>query len=75
MSVIEESQLGETLDAIDRDGYVVLEDAIEPELVVALRDTIRRLQSELDVGVGESSFEGQYTRRIYKLLAKDPVFA
>ncbi|MEP6626115.1 MAG: phytanoyl-CoA dioxygenase family protein, partial [Acidimicrobiia bacterium] len=51
------------------------EDAIEPELVVALHDAVRRLQTELAVGVGESSFEGQHTRRIYNLLAKDPVFA
>ncbi len=75
MSVIEASQLDETLAAIDRDGYVVVDGAIEPELVEALRDTIRRLQTELDVGVGESSFEGEHTRRIYNLLAKDPVFA
>ena len=75
MTAIDESELTATLDAIDRDGYVVLEDAIEPPLVSGLRDTIRRLQTELDVPVGASSFEGQHTRRIYNLLAKDPIFA
>jgi ectoine hydroxylase-related dioxygenase (phytanoyl-CoA dioxygenase family) len=75
MTVIDESELTATLDVINRDGYVVLEDAIEPALVTALRETIRRLQTDLDVSVGASSFEGQYTRRIYNLLAKDPIFA
>ncbi len=75
MTVIDEPALTATLEAIDRDGFVVLDGVIEPDLVVILRDTIRRLQSELDVQVGESSFEGQFTRRMYNLLAKDPVFA
>ncbi len=35
--------------AIERDGYVVLEDAIEPELRTQLRDTLRRLEAELGV--------------------------
>jgi len=75
MTVIDEPELSATLAAIDRDGYAVLAGAIEPELVEALRDTIRRLQRELEVDVGQSSFEGAHTRRIYNLLAKDPLFA
>ena len=75
MTVIDEPDLAATLAAIDRDGYAVLVGVIEPDLVVTLRDTIRRLQRELEVDVGESSFEGAHTRRIYNLLAKDPVFA
>ena len=75
MTVIDEPDLAATLAAIDRDGYAVLVGVIEPELVVALRETIRGLQRELEVDVGQSTFEGAHTRRIYNLLAKDPVFA
>lgn len=75
MTVIDEPELSATLAAIDRDGYAVLVGVIEPELVVALRETIRGLQRELEVDVGQSTFEGAHTRRIYNLLAKDPVFA
>ncbi len=47
---------------------------IEPELVVALRDTIRRLQGELGIAPLGTAAEGHSTLRMYNLLAKDPVF-
>ena len=56
--------LASHLAAIDRDGFTIVPDAIEDDLVARLRDTLRRLQHELDVPVGESSFEGHATRRI-----------
>ena len=59
---------------IDEDGYTVIEDAIEPELVAELRDTIRRLERELDVAPRGTAAEGHSTLRMYNLLAKDPVF-
>ncbi|HEY8515095.1 MAG TPA: phytanoyl-CoA dioxygenase family protein [Candidatus Binatia bacterium] len=71
---LDEPTLAHHLARIEEDGYTVLEGAIEPELVVALRDTIRRLERELDVKPRGTAAEGHATRRIYNLLAKDPVF-
>lgn len=59
---------------IDEQGYTILREAIEPALVVGLRDTIRRLQKELDVKPRGNRSEGLASLRIYNLLAKDPIF-
>jgi ectoine hydroxylase-related dioxygenase (phytanoyl-CoA dioxygenase family) len=67
-------ELDEHLDRIAEEGYVVIEDAIEPELVVALRDTIRRLEEELAIAPRGTAAEGHATKRTYNLLARDPVF-
>ncbi len=69
---------GAAIDAhvarIDSEGYTILDGAIEPELVDLLRDTIRRLERELDVRPRETAAEGHATLRMYNLLAKDPAF-
>ena len=44
---LDDTTLAEHLARIDADGYTIVEDAIEPELVAQLRDTIRRLEREL----------------------------
>ena len=66
--------MSSTSPRIDDEGYTIIEDAVEPELVVALRDTIRRLQDELGVEPLGTAAEGHSTLRMYNLLAKDPVF-
>jgi len=71
---LDDSTLTEHLGRIDADGYTVIEDAIEPELVTGLRDTIRRLQRELGVEPLGTAAEGHSTLRMYNLLAKDPIF-
>lgn len=70
----DDAAIDEDLERIDQDGYTVMEDAIEPDLVVELRDTIRRLEGELDVHPRETAAEGHSTLRMYNLLAKDPLF-
>jgi ectoine hydroxylase-related dioxygenase (phytanoyl-CoA dioxygenase family) len=74
MVTLAETAIFDHLARIDIDGYTVVEDAIEPELVVALRDAIRRLERDLHVEPKGTSAEGHATRRMYNLLAKDPVF-
>jgi ectoine hydroxylase-related dioxygenase (phytanoyl-CoA dioxygenase family) len=63
------------LERIALDGFTIVEDAIEPDLVDALRDAIRRLERELGVEPRHTAAEGKATRRMYNLLAKDPTFA
>jgi ectoine hydroxylase-related dioxygenase (phytanoyl-CoA dioxygenase family) len=53
---------------IARDGYTILESAIEPDLVAALAEDLERLERELDVKPAANPFEGARTLRIYNLL-------
>jgi ectoine hydroxylase-related dioxygenase (phytanoyl-CoA dioxygenase family) len=55
-------------------GYTILEDAIEPELVAALVGAIRRIERESGAAPRGNPAEGFATLRTYNLLAKDPVF-
>ena len=65
----------EPLVAFARDGYVVLEDVIEVELVGALLETIDRVMLDAEIPPGSNAFLGYRTRRIFNLLARDPLFA
>ena len=59
---------------IARDGYTILEDAIEPALVDALSDDLLRLERELSVRPARNDFEGTRTVRIYNLLVHGPLY-
>jgi ectoine hydroxylase-related dioxygenase (phytanoyl-CoA dioxygenase family) len=74
MRIDQRDDLGAHLERIETDGYTIVEDAIEPELVVGLRDAIRRVEQELDVRPLGTAAEGHSTLRMYNLLAKDPAF-
>jgi ectoine hydroxylase-related dioxygenase (phytanoyl-CoA dioxygenase family) len=64
------------LEAIDRDGYVVIERAVGPDVLAAVRS---ELAPYLDGGdeayLGRNDFEGFSTNRVYGLLAKAPTEA
>ncbi|MFM8971604.1 MAG: phytanoyl-CoA dioxygenase family protein [Actinomycetota bacterium] len=68
----------EVLDAhaaqVAEQGYTVLEDAIAPDLLDALTESLERLERERDVRPGANTFEGHHTLRTYNLLALDPVW-
>ena len=69
-----EPAISEHLDRIEADGYTIVPDAAEPELVETLLDTIRRIEHDLDVQPRGTQAEGHATKRMYNLLARDPVF-
>ncbi|MEO8552033.1 MAG: phytanoyl-CoA dioxygenase family protein [Kofleriaceae bacterium] len=56
------------------DGFTVVERAIEPALITALRDDILRLERELSIVPATNIFEGTRTHRIYNLLARGDVY-
>jgi ectoine hydroxylase-related dioxygenase (phytanoyl-CoA dioxygenase family) len=62
------------LSAYERDGYVVLEHAVD-------NDTLERIRTELspwlgdDAFRGRNDFEGFHSNRVYALLAKAPAIA
>jgi len=74
VATLDQPALAEHRARIDTDGYTIVRDAIEPDLVEQLRDTIRRLERDLDVRPRDTAAEGHATLRMYNLLAKDPVF-
>ncbi len=59
---------------LEVDGYTIVEDAIEPDLVEALTISLTNLESFLDVQPAGNSFEGAQTLRVYNLLALDRIW-
>ncbi len=51
------------------EGYTIVENAIEPELIEALLDDVRRLEAELESRPADNRFEGNRTTRTYNLFA------
>ena len=62
------------IEAVGRDGYTIVEGAIEADLVDALAADLARLERELDVQPATNSFEGSKTLRVYNLLAHGEVW-
>jgi ectoine hydroxylase-related dioxygenase (phytanoyl-CoA dioxygenase family) len=62
------------VERIARDGYTIVEGAIEPALVDALADDLARLERYFDVQPSPNSFEGHHTLRVYNLLALGRVY-
>ena len=66
--------LAEHVERIQRDGYTIVEGAIDPDLVDALADDLARLERELEIRPAANSFEGANTLRVYNLLAHGEVW-
>ena len=59
---------------IARDGYTILENVLEPELVAALNAELLRLEEAYRIEPAGNPFEGAHTVRIYNLLVHGPLF-
>ncbi|MDF3814221.1 MULTISPECIES: phytanoyl-CoA dioxygenase family protein [Rhodopseudomonas] len=59
---------------ISDDGYTVIEGAVAPALVEALKAALLRIEREHNLGPAKTSFEGLKTVRINNLLTYDDVF-
>src|SRR5438552_9129784 len=62
------------IERVRADGYTIVENAIEPELIDALNDALARLERELGAAPAMNTFEGHRTVRIYNLLAHGAPF-
>ncbi|HKU40012.1 MAG TPA: phytanoyl-CoA dioxygenase family protein [Polyangiales bacterium] len=60
------SALAAQLEALDRDGYVVLENLIDRERCALIREETHRLANK----TGANPFEGHLTQRVYSPLSK-----
>jgi ectoine hydroxylase-related dioxygenase (phytanoyl-CoA dioxygenase family) len=65
---LDAAELAAHLARIERDGYSIVEDAIEPELLDALADDLLRIEREHSIAPAANEFEGTRTVRIYNLL-------
>jgi ectoine hydroxylase-related dioxygenase (phytanoyl-CoA dioxygenase family) len=59
---------------IAEDGYTIVEDAIEDDLLDGLAADLDRLETDLGVVPATNDFEGSQTVRIYNLLVHGPRF-
>jgi len=59
---------------IERDGYTIIEGAVDDALVSALHGDLDRIEREDGVRPGGNIFEGTRTVRIYNLLARGDVY-
>jgi ectoine hydroxylase-related dioxygenase (phytanoyl-CoA dioxygenase family) len=66
--------LDEHVSRMEKDGFTIVEDAIDPALVDRLVAAIDALHGELSVAPASNLFEGLATLRVYNLLARGKVF-
>lgn len=66
--------VGRHVQAIEEDGYSIVEGAIDPDMVDALNAELLRLEDELGIVPARNDFEGHRTVRIYNLLVHGEVF-
>jgi ectoine hydroxylase-related dioxygenase (phytanoyl-CoA dioxygenase family) len=59
---------------IEKVGYFIVEDAIDPDLIDQLNEELLRLERQLGIVPAGNSFEGTHTTRIYNLLAHGSAF-
>jgi ectoine hydroxylase-related dioxygenase (phytanoyl-CoA dioxygenase family) len=71
---VERAAVTEHVERIQRDGYTIVEDAIDTSLVDELAADLARLEPELGVTPATNSFEGTKTLRVYNLLAHGTVW-
>jgi ectoine hydroxylase-related dioxygenase (phytanoyl-CoA dioxygenase family) len=64
----------EHIDEVAQRGWTVIEDAIAPDLIDALAEDLRRLETALGTRPAENSFEGRHTLRVYNLLARGEIW-
>jgi hypothetical protein len=65
---MDEQTRAKHLERVARDGFTIVENAIEPSLIDALNAALDRLERELDAKPAMNGFEGHKTVRIYNLL-------
>jgi ectoine hydroxylase-related dioxygenase (phytanoyl-CoA dioxygenase family) len=71
---IDPERLASHLAEIERDGFTIVEDAIEPGLCDALTADLLRIEREDGIVPAGNDFEGARTVRIYNLLAHGALY-
>ena len=67
-------QLKTHVERIDEDGYTIVENAIESELIERLTRDLARIERKRNIVPAKNSFEGYHTKRVYNLLVYGEAF-
>jgi ectoine hydroxylase-related dioxygenase (phytanoyl-CoA dioxygenase family) len=67
-------EISQHVATIAEQGYTIVEDAIEEDLLDELASELRRLEVELGIVPARNDFEGEQTVRIYNLLVHGKAF-
>jgi ectoine hydroxylase-related dioxygenase (phytanoyl-CoA dioxygenase family) len=59
---------------IAEEGFTIIPNAIEPELVEEISEALLKLERVLGIVPADNLFEGQHTTRVYNLLVHGPTF-
>ncbi|HVN64552.1 MAG TPA: phytanoyl-CoA dioxygenase family protein, partial [Candidatus Binataceae bacterium] len=71
---LDKDQIQTHVDRVARDGYTIVEDAIEPELLDWIARELPRVERECNISAGDNPFEGYKTTRTGNLLAHGKAF-
>jgi ectoine hydroxylase-related dioxygenase (phytanoyl-CoA dioxygenase family) len=71
---MDQGSISAQVECVRRQGYTIVEGAIEPGLVAELKVALERLERELGAGPAMNDFEGRATVRVYNLLAHGAPF-
>ncbi|MDD5272262.1 MAG: phytanoyl-CoA dioxygenase family protein [Methylovulum sp.] len=61
-------------EQIERDGYAIVDNVLDPDLLETLDNDIRRLEALLSIPLGKNDFEGTRTLRIHNLLTHGELY-
>jgi ectoine hydroxylase-related dioxygenase (phytanoyl-CoA dioxygenase family) len=71
---MESDEVRQHLGRIQKDGYTIVEEAIEPDLIDSLTSDLARLERELGTVPATNDFEGSSTLRVYNLLVHGEIW-
>ena len=74
MRTLDHDEIESHVGRIDRDGYTVVDDAIDASQLAELRAALTEIEAEHGIGYSDTGFEGTRTVRIYNLLAYHRAF-
>jgi ectoine hydroxylase-related dioxygenase (phytanoyl-CoA dioxygenase family) len=67
-------EIAESIEKVKKDGYCILNNVIEDDLIEEISDQLAILEKKLNIAPGDNLFEGLKTTRIYNLLAHGEIF-
>ena len=70
-----DEEIARHVEAVRRDGWTVVPDAVDLGLVEEVEQDLLRLETDLGIVPADNAFEGTRTTRIYNLLAHGPLYA
>lgn len=68
MATLDQAAIAEHVKRVETDGYTVVENAIDLDVIDAIEEDLHRLERELGTKPAGNGFEGAATLRVYNLL-------